>query len=195
MVETHPSCTVRHDVVLNQPAAIVGDHRGEYDHHPFLFGCLPLKLASFPHTFPQPSTCPRSRSPTVNVPISYHTHKCQTCFADQDVRVYLSASDECQFDLVVAAETLQYLGPLGHVFATCYKVLKPGGLLAFTVDRQQGQAGEDEEKEEEKDVDDQGPPASGGQGDAGGTAEVGAGYIIDGGSEWVGRIRDGNGRR
>lgn len=57
----------------------------------------------------------------------------------QDARAYLDASGEAQFDLVVAAETLQYLGPLEGVFAGGFKVLKPGGYFAFTVDRRESE--------------------------------------------------------
>ena len=66
----------------------------------------------------------------------------------QDVRAYLAASDEQQFDLVVAAETLQYLGPLEDIVADSFKVLKPGGYFSFTVDRRR--TGDDEEEEEEE---------------------------------------------
>ncbi|CAM9139765.1 unnamed protein product [Scytosiphon promiscuus] len=49
-----------------------------------------------------------------------------------DVRTYLAASEEEQFELVVAAETLQYLGPLDTIVPDTFKVLKPGGFFAFT---------------------------------------------------------------
>lgn len=62
---------------------------------------------------------------------------------------YLIASDEGQFDLVVAAETLQYIGPLGDIFTGTLKVLKPGGYFAFTVDRRKYADTEEEEKEVE----------------------------------------------
>lgn len=66
----------------------------------------------------------------------------------QDVRAFLAASEAGQFDLVVAAETLQYLGPVEGVFADAFKVLKPGGYFSFTVDRRkvEGEGGEDEEE-------------------------------------------------
>ena len=57
---------------------------------------------------------------------------------------YLAASEAQQFDLVVAAETLQYLGPVEGVFADAFKVLKPGGYFSFTVDRREF---EEEERE------------------------------------------------
>ncbi|CAN0267269.1 unnamed protein product [Ectocarpus sp. 12 AP-2014] len=67
-----------------------------------------------------------------------------------DVRAYLAASEEQQFDLVVAAETLQYLGPLETVVADASKVLKPGGYFSFTVDRRRTNDGEEEEEQEEQ---------------------------------------------
>lgn len=69
----------------------------------------------------------------------------------QDVGAYLAASEEQQFDLVVAAETLQYLGPLGEVVADAFKVLKPGGYFSFTVDRRRTrEEGEDKGDEGEE---------------------------------------------
>lgn len=53
------------------------------------------------------------------------------------MRAFLAASEARQFDLVVAAETLQYLGPVESVFADAFKVLKPGGYFSFTVDRRE----------------------------------------------------------
>lgn len=66
----------------------------------------------------------------------------------QDVRAFLAASEARQYDLVVAAETLQYIGPVEGVFADAFKVLKPGGYFSFTVDRREveGEGGEDEEE-------------------------------------------------
>ena len=94
----------------------------------------------------------------------------------QDVRTYLAASDEQQFDLVVAAETLQYLGPLEDVVADTFKVLKPGGYFSFTVDRRRTEeeqdGGEEEEEEEEEGEAERGP----GQGR---TEQVG------GGEQWL----------
>eukprot|EP00903_Cladosiphon_okamuranus_P012524 g11727.t1 len=69
-----------------------------------------------------------------------------------DVRTYLAASDEQQFDLVVAAETLQYLGPLEDVVADTFKVLKPGGYFSFTVDRRR--SGDEKDENDEKDEED-----------------------------------------
>lgn len=91
------------------------------------------------------------------IPASFHSLRPQrkslllNCILGtaQDVGAYLAASEEQQFDLVVAAETLQYLGPLEDVVADTFKVLKPGGYFSFTVDRRRtGEETEDEDKEE-----------------------------------------------
>lgn len=60
----------------------------------------------------------------------------------------MAASEARQFDLVVAAETLQYLGPVEGVFADAFKALKPGGYFSFTVDRREveGEGGDHEEE-------------------------------------------------
>lgn len=47
----------------------------------------------------------------------------------------MSASGEELFDLIVAAETLQYIGPLEGVFGDAFRVLRVGGHFTFTVDR------------------------------------------------------------
>ena len=89
------------------------------------------------------------------------------------MRTYLAASDEQQFDLVVAAETLQYLGPLEDVAADTFKVLKPGGYFSFTVDRRRtGEEQDGGEEEEEEGEAERGP----GQGR---TEQVG------GGEQWL----------
>lgn len=67
------------------------------------------------------------------------------------MRAYLAASEEHQFDLVVAAETLQYLGPLETVAADAFKVLKPGGYFSFTVDRRRTKEEEEGEEQEGRD--------------------------------------------
>lgn len=60
----------------------------------------------------------------------------------------MAASAEELFDLVVAAETLQYLGPLEGVFGDTSRVLRVGGYLAFTVDRLIGGVEEDDDPRE-----------------------------------------------
>lgn len=75
----------------------------------------------------------------------------------------MAASDSSQFDVVIAAETLQYLGPLGEVFADTFKILKPGGLMAFTVDRsEESGPGEDGASDQEPAEEDHHPVADGG---------------------------------
>lgn len=66
----------------------------------------------------------------------------------QDLRSFLAQSKGDDLDLVVAAETLQYLGPLEGVFQDISRVLKVGGLFAFTVDSwdQSQQSGGDEDE-------------------------------------------------
>lgn len=66
------------------------------------------------------------------------------------MRAYLAASEEQQFDLVVAAETLQYLGPLETLVADASKVLKPGGYFSFTVDRRRTNEREEHEGRDEQ---------------------------------------------
>lgn len=83
----------------------------------------------------------------------------------QDVRAYLAASEEQQFDLVVAAETLQYLGPLDTVVSDTFKVLNPGGYFAFTVDRRRG--GEDGDGEEDEEGEERGSKEQVGESETG----------------------------
>ena len=52
---------------------------------------------------------------------------------------FLVSRPDASSDLVIAADVFVYLGELGAVFAQSARVLKPGGLLAFTV---QSHAGE-----------------------------------------------------
>jgi predicted TPR repeat methyltransferase len=52
---------------------------------------------------------------------------------------FLTSRPDASADLVIAADVFVYLGELGPVFAQSRRVLKPGGLLAFTV---QSHAGE-----------------------------------------------------
>ncbi|GGD94595.1 methyltransferase [Aureimonas endophytica] len=48
------------------------------------------------------------------------------------------AAEEDGFDLVVAADVLNYLGDLAPVFARARRWLRPGGLLAFTLEAHAG---------------------------------------------------------
>lgn len=51
-----------------------------------------------------------------------------------ELTAWLAAADE-RFDLLVSADTLVYFGALGDVFRGFARVLEPGGLLAFTLER------------------------------------------------------------
>ena len=44
-----------------------------------------------------------------------------------------------QFDLAVAADVLIYFGDLRNVLATVWQALKPGGVIAFTVEKHEGE--------------------------------------------------------
>jgi predicted TPR repeat methyltransferase len=48
------------------------------------------------------------------------------------------ASRPASFDLIVSADTLCYFGPLEAVLDAGYAALRPGGLLAFTVEEENG---------------------------------------------------------
>lgn len=56
-----------------------------------------------------------------------------------DIEACLAATRR-RFGRVVAADVLVYLGDLGAVFAGVRRVLKPGGLFLFTVERHEGEA-------------------------------------------------------
>lgn len=55
-----------------------------------------------------------------------------------DVVEYLASQEGRGCDLVVAADVFVYIGDLAPVFAQAGRVLEPGGLFAFTVQRGQG---------------------------------------------------------
>lgn len=60
-----------------------------------------------------------------------------------DLETFLDAHPET-FNLVVSADTLVYFGELRGVFASAARSLRPGGLLVFTVEKEQeASAGED----------------------------------------------------
>ena len=56
-----------------------------------------------------------------------------------DIEACLAATRR-RFGRVVAADVFVYLGDLGAVFAGVRRVLKPGGLFLFTVERHEGEA-------------------------------------------------------
>lgn len=59
--------------------------------------------------------------------------KCYDALHQAELTAFLSASS-AEWDLIVSADTLCYLGDLEPVFAAVVKALRPGGLLAFTVE-------------------------------------------------------------
>lgn len=54
--------------------------------------------------------------------------------ATAELTAYLGACS-AEFDLLFAADTLVYFGRLDEVFANAFAALRPGGCLAFTVER------------------------------------------------------------
>jgi predicted TPR repeat methyltransferase len=48
----------------------------------------------------------------------------------------------CAFDLIVSADTLVYFGELRGVFASAARSLRPGGLLIFTVEKEENGSGD-----------------------------------------------------
>lgn len=54
-----------------------------------------------------------------------------------DVIDYMTATDS-RFDLVLAADLFIYIGGLDELFAASRRVLRPGGLLAFSIERIEG---------------------------------------------------------
>jgi predicted TPR repeat methyltransferase len=52
----------------------------------------------------------------------------------EDLLAALGAVPNQSYDLLLAADVLVYLGDLAPLFAECARILKPGGLFAFTVE-------------------------------------------------------------
>lgn len=59
---------------------------------------------------------------------------CYQSLACQDVLEYLKEAPTAAFDTIIAAEVFVYMGKITDVVAEVHRVLKPGGLLAFTVE-------------------------------------------------------------
>src|SRR5262249_34413521 len=57
-----------------------------------------------------------------------------------DIGRFLAAAavEGARYDLVLAADVFTYFGDLAPLFAACASVLAPGGLVAFTVERSDG---------------------------------------------------------
>lgn len=58
----------------------------------------------------------------------------------EDLRVFLAAEPPALVDLVLAADVFIYLGDLAPVLAAIARILRPGGLVAFTTQAQPGDA-------------------------------------------------------
>ncbi|HVV27909.1 MAG TPA: methyltransferase [Rhizomicrobium sp.] len=58
--------------------------------------------------------------------------------ADLETALAETAPSAVQYDLILAADTLVYLGDLGAVFAGAHARLKPDGYFLFTVEKAQG---------------------------------------------------------
>lgn len=56
-----------------------------------------------------------------------------------DIEDYLARTSE-RFDLIVAMDVLCYFGDLRPLIQHCARILKPGGILAFSVERSDGSA-------------------------------------------------------
>jgi predicted TPR repeat methyltransferase len=59
--------------------------------------------------------------------------KCYDALHQAELTTFLSTA-KANWDLIVSADTLCYLGDLEPVFAAAKKALRPGGVLAFTVE-------------------------------------------------------------
>lgn len=54
---------------------------------------------------------------------------------EQDIAAHLLAADPAAFDAVLAADVFVYIGDLAEVFAQVARVLKAGGVFAFSIER------------------------------------------------------------
>jgi len=59
---------------------------------------------------------------------------CYTALHEADVGQWLAQAGPASFDLVVAADVFIYIGDLQGIFQEARRVLRPGGLLAFSVE-------------------------------------------------------------
>ena len=56
-----------------------------------------------------------------------------------DLLAFLGGEPRASASLIIAADVFVYIGDLWAIFAQCARVLQPGGLMAFTL--QKGEAG------------------------------------------------------
>jgi predicted TPR repeat methyltransferase len=55
-----------------------------------------------------------------------------------DLLGFLAAEAECSYDLVIAADVFVYIFDLAPVAAAVARILRPGGVFAFTVETHEG---------------------------------------------------------
>lgn len=63
-----------------------------------------------------------------------HARGCYQELAEAEILGWLRAAAAEQFDVIVAADVFVYIGDLGPIFAEAGRVLRPGGLLAFSIE-------------------------------------------------------------
>jgi predicted TPR repeat methyltransferase len=59
---------------------------------------------------------------------------CYQELAEAEILAWMQAAAAAQFDLILAADVLVYFGDLGPIFAQAARLLRPGGLLAFSIE-------------------------------------------------------------
>lgn len=59
---------------------------------------------------------------------------CYATLYDADIAQWLARADPAGFDLAVAADVFIYIGDLREIFQEARRVLRPGGLFAFSVE-------------------------------------------------------------
>lgn len=55
-----------------------------------------------------------------------------------EVHAYLARTEDGSYDAVIAADVFIYIGQLGQIFSHALRVLRPGGLFAFSVEEASG---------------------------------------------------------
>jgi predicted TPR repeat methyltransferase len=59
---------------------------------------------------------------------------CYQALAEGEILGWMRAAEPAQFDLVLAADVLVYFGDLEPVFVQAARLLRPGGLFAFSIE-------------------------------------------------------------
>ena len=60
---------------------------------------------------------------------------CYTELAEMEIGAYLAVQTSDRIDLVVAADVFIYIGDLAEVLRETVRILRPGGLIAFSIER------------------------------------------------------------